>query len=414
MLTTTPSNTPSNASSTQTRADADLVHKVVSRLAHALPRPAPLHEPSLGAREEALVQACVASGWVSYRGEFVDRFEQELADYTGSAAVLAVSSGTAALHLSLILAGVAPGEEVLVPALSFVATANAVRYCHAVPHFVDSDETTLGVDAGRLEAHLQTVTTRDKQGHLINTQTGRRIAACVVVHGFGHPADMDALVALSERWRLPLIEDAAASLGSFYKGKHTGTFGVAGALSFNGNKVITTGGGGAVLVQDAALAERAHHLSTTAKRAHPWAFEHDEVGFNYRLPSLNAALGCAQLEQLPNFLKYKRALASFYRDLFADLGEQFGVQSFVEPSGATSNYWLNVLLLPSEQAHLRDVILAGAHQQGILARPAWHLLSDLPMYRACPRMTLSTARSLESRILSLPSGPALAQQVLDA
>ena len=359
-----------------------------------------------------MVGACVASGWVSYRGEFVERFERELADYTDSAAVLAVSSGTAALHLSLMLAGVAPGEEVLVPALSFVATANAVHYCHAVPHFVDSDEVTLGVDAQGLEAHLQTVTTRDEEGRLVNTQTGRRIAALVVVHGFGHPADIDALVALSERWQLPLVEDAAASLGSFYRGRHTGTFGVAGAISFNGNKVITTGGGGAVLVQDAALAERAHHLSTTAKRPHPWAFEHDEVGFNYRLPSLNAALGCAQLARLPDFLERKRALASFYKDLFVDLGEQFGMESFEEPPGATSNYWLSLLLLPNEQAHLRDAILTQAHQQGVLARPAWHLLSDLPMYRMCPRMALHSARSLESRLLSLPSGPALAQQVL--
>jgi perosamine synthetase len=366
------------------------------------PRPVALHEPVFAGNEWTNVKDCLDTGWVSSVGSYVDRFERELGEQVGGYAV-AVANGTAALHACLLLAGVAAGDEVLVPALTFIATANAVTYCGAVPHFVDSTEPTLGIDPERLRRHLETVAER-RGGECRNRSTGRRIQAVVPMHTFGHPVDMDALRELANAFRLALVEDAAESLGSYYKGEHTGVLGTVGALSFNGNKIITTGGGGAVVTKDAALTQRAKHLTTTARLPHRWSFIHDEIGYNYRMPNLNAALGCAQLEQLAALVAKKRGLAARYAAAFAGVP---GLRVFSEPAFAKSNYWLNALVLDEAQALKRDEILELTNARGIHTRPVWTLMHRLPMFSACPRMELAAAESLERRIVCLPSGPRL-------
>ena len=278
--------------------------------------PVALHEPRFGGNEWVYLKECLDSTFVSSVGKFVDRFEDELAVFTGAKRAVAVVNGTAALHIALRLAGVEAGDEVLLPALTFIATTNAVAYCGAVPHLVDSEERSLGMDAGALREYLS-VTTDIRSGHCVNCSTGRVIRALVPMHTFGHPANVDELLAVAHDFRLQLIEDAAESLGSTVGGRHTGTFGLMGTLSFNGNKTITTGGGGAILTNNIELGARAKHLTTTAKLPHRWDFVHDEVGYNYRMPNLNAALGCAQLEQLPSFLDDKRRLFDRYRLAFS-------------------------------------------------------------------------------------------------
>jgi perosamine synthetase len=383
--------------------DAALVLSKLEGLLSGAPRPVALHEPVFAGNEWANVKECLDTGWVSSVGSYVDRFERELGEQVGGYAV-AVGNGTAALHACLLLAGVAANDEVLVPALTFIATANAVSYCSAVPHFVDSSERTLGIDAERLASYLAKTTERSG-GECRNRSTGRRIRAVVPMHTFGHPVDMDALQQVTDAYRLVLVEDAAESLGSYYKGRHTGALGRIGALSFNGNKIITTGGGGAVVTQDAALAKRAKHLTTTSRLPHRWSFIHDEVGYNYRMPNLNAALGCAQLEQLPGLVEKKRALAASYAAAFAGVP---GLRIFGEPAFAKSNYWLNVLLLDPSFESKRDEILEQTNSRGIHTRPVWTLMHRLPMFSACPRMDLAAAESLERRIVCLPSGPRLA------
>ncbi len=314
-------------------------------------------------------------------------------------------NGTAALYLCLRLAGIGRDDEVLVPALTFVATANAVCYCGAVPHFIDSAPDTLGADPAKLDAYLAKITDQ-KDGCCRNRITGRPIRAVITVHTFGHPADLDPLLEVCKKYQLELIEDAAESLGSYYKGVHTGNSGKLSSLSFNGNKIVTTGGGGAVLTNDEELAELAKHISTTAKQPHRWAFLHDCVGYNFRMPNINAALGCAQLEQLDGFIRKKRALAEKYRQAFADVP---GIAFFREPSCAKSNYWLNALLLDRKDTDLRDRILSETNRQGILTRPAWTLMSELPMFQDCPHMDLSEAESLEQRIINVPSSARLGE-----
>ncbi|WP_236021461.1 LegC family aminotransferase [Geomesophilobacter sediminis] len=364
-----------------------------------------MHEPSFAGNEWAYVKECLDTGWVSSVGAFVDRLEADLANFTGVKRAIAVVNGTAALHICLILAGVEAGDEVLIPALTFVATANAVSYCGGVPHFVDSELHTLGVDPKRLAVYL-TETAEVRDSGCYNRHTGRRIKAVVPMHTFGHPVDLDELAAVCRQFRLELIEDAAESLGSYYKGSHTGNIGRLAALSFNGNKIVTTGGGGAILTNDEALAARAKHLTTTAKVPHRWEFNHDRIGYNYRLPNLNAALGCAQLEQLPGFLANKRRLAQSYAAAFA--GAE-GIRFISEPGFARSNYWLNALLLDEEHSGQRDALLALTNDGGVMTRPAWNLMHRLPMFAGCPRMELPVAESLERRLINIPSSARLAE-----
>ena len=384
------------------------VAAIVAAVASVLPGPAVLHEPTMRGREWDYVKECLDSGWVSYAGQYVERFERMLERATGARHAVAMASGTAALHTGLIVCGIRPGDEVLVPALTFVATANAVAHAGAIPHFVESDSATLGVSPGLLAEYLSR-TADQKDGQCINRRTGRRIAAIIPMHVFGHPVDMDALNDVAGRHNIVIVEDAAESLGSSYKGRPTGTFGRVAALSFNGNKIITTGGGGALLTDDPELARHARHLSTTAKLPHKWEFRHDEIAYNYRMPSLNAALGCAQLEQLPGFVTAKRRLAEKYA---AALEGVAGIGLLREPVFASSNYWLNAILLQSEIANdcvNRDALLAAFNAAGFMARPAWSLMHHLPMYSDCPRMDLPVAESLERRIVNLPSSVSLVE-----
>lgn len=362
-----------------------------------------LHEPCFGGNEWSYLKECLDTGWVSSVGKFVDRFERELADYTRVKHAIAVVNGTAALHVSLKLVGVEPGDEVLVPTFTFVATANAVSYCGAIPHFVDCEEKTLGLDSTKLSNYLAEIGDIRADG-CFNKFSGRRIKAVVPMHTFGHPVDLDPLVVVCEHYRIEIVEDAAESLGSLYKGQHTGNRGRISALSFNGNKVITSGGGGAILTNDEDLGLLAKHLTTTARVSHKWSFIHDQVGFNYRLPNLNAALGCAQLEQLPDFIENKRNLARHYADAFVDVE---GIRFFTEPEFARSNYWLNVLLLDEADIAQRDALLEATNQLGIMTRPAWTLMHRLPMFSACPHMDLSMAEDLERRLINIPSSAIL-------
>lgn len=362
-----------------------------------------LHEPVFAGNEVAYLEQCIKSTFVSSVGEFVDRFESMLEELTGARRAIAVVNGTAALHACFRLAGVEPGDEVMSPALTFIATTNAISYCGATPHFVDSSFETLGMDSRALAARLDAVAQRNSTG-TVNRESGRRIAAIVPMHTFGHPVDLDGIAAIARQWAIPLVEDAAESLGSTYNGHVVGSQARLAALSFNGNKIVTTGGGGAILTNDDELGRRAKHLTTTAKLPHKWAFVHDEIGFNYRLPNLNAALGCAQLEQLDGFLKRKRALAAAYDRAFAAVP---GIQFAREPKGSGSNYWLNAILLDEAHAGSRDELLTALNANGFGARPAWTLMHRLPMFAGCPRGDLRVAESIERRLINLPSSASI-------
>lgn len=362
-----------------------------------------LHEPRFEVNERDYVQECIASTYVSSVGVYVDRFEKELAAYTGARRAVAVVNGTAALQVALQLAGVQANDEVIVPALTFVATANAVQYLGAVPHFADSEETTLGLDPNALRDWLKSIAEPAGNAYR-NRQTGRRLSVLVPMHTFGHPCDLEGLLAVAHDYRLVLVEDAAESLGSHYQGQHTGTFGLFGTLSFNGNKIVTTGGGGAILTNDERLADHAKHLTTTAKLPHTWDYVHDEVGYNFRMPNLNAALGCAQLEQLPEFLSSKRRLFERYQAALAEIDE---VRLMKEPLDCESNYWLQTLVLSDAVADQRDAILQTTIDAGLITRPAWRLMHRLAPYRVCARAPLPVAESLEHRIVNLPSSAGL-------
>lgn len=382
-----------------------LVNDVVGALRSVVgSSPVALHEPSFEGNEWLYLKECLDSTFVSSVGKFVDRFEADLADYTGSKYAISVVNGTAALQIALKLAGVEANHEVLIPALTFVATANAVTYCNAIPHFVDSERKTLGIDALKLREYLQENSSQ-QSGFCINNNTGRVIRALVPMHTFGHPSDIEGLLSIARDFNLALVEDAAESLGSFYQGQHTGTFGLFGTLSFNGNKTITTGGGGAIITNDESLARYAKHLTTTAKIPHAWEFRHDEVGYNYRMPNINAALGCAQLEQLASKLTAKRDLFSRYRAAFADIE---GVTLFKEPQNCQSNYWLQTLVLDKDESDLRNKLLEATNLMGIMTRPVWEPLNDLVPYRNSPSMDLSSTQSISSLVINIPSSPGLA------
>jgi perosamine synthetase len=363
-----------------------------------------LHRPYLPPTAWTYIKECLDTGWVSSAGSYVTRFEEELAKFTGARRAVAVVNGTAALHGCLHLAGVKPGDEVLCPSLSFVATANAISHCGAIPHFVDASAANLGVCPEALEARLQEVGQPSGDG-LINRQTGRRIAAVVLMHCFGHPGSIEEIKSICDRYSIPLIEDAAESLGSFYQGKHTGRYGTISAVSFNGNKILTTGGGGAILTDDNALADRAKHLTTTAKVPHAWEFHHDSVAWNYRLPNLNAALGVAQLEILPELIAAKRRLAERYQAAFQKVP---GLRFLEEPPATCSNYWLNGICLEADDLDQRNAVLQALNQANYQSRPLWQPMHFLPMYAACPRGDLQNTESLYRRIINIPSSPDLA------
>lgn len=356
----------------------------------------PLHAPVFRGSEREFVVETIESTFVSSVGAFVERFEQQMVDYTGSPRAIATVNGTAALHVALHLAGVSRGDLVITQPLTFVATCNAIAYCGAEPVFVDVDRETLGLSPSALEAWLETHAYVDGDG-ICRLKNGARIVrACLPMHTFGHPADLDGLLAVCRRWSLALVEDAAESLGSLYRGRHTGTFGLLGILSFNGNKIITTGGGGMILARE-ELGARAKHLTTTAKRPHPFEYVHDEIGYNYRLPNINAALGCAQMLQLDVFIDAKRALAARYSDFFSGSGIEF----IHEPAGCRSNYWLNAVVCESRQQ--RDALLKATNEAGVMSRPIWQLMSHLPSFSHCYRGDLSNSEWLEARVVNLPS-----------
>ena len=389
---------------TQKQDSKTLTNAVVGAIRGVVgPGKVALHEPSFEGNEWLYLKECLDSTFVSSVGKFVDQFEDELATYTGAKYAISVVNGTAALQIALKLAGVQASDEVLVPALTFVATANVVTYCNAIPHFVDSEEGTLGIDTSKLRDYLQRNTTQ-QSGKCVNNLSGRIVRALVPMHTFGHPSDIDGLLSIAKDFNIVLVEDAAESLGSFYHGQHTGTFGLFGTLSFNGNKTITTGGGGAILTNNEALARHAKHLTTTAKIPHAWEFRHDEIGYNYRMPNINAALGCAQLEKLSDKLASKRELYKRYQSAFAQVD---GVSLFSEPENSQSNYWLQTLVLDGSESENRDLILESTNNTGIMTRPAWELMNDLEPFKGFPSMDLSTSKSLLERIINIPSSPGL-------
>ncbi|MBK1726388.1 LegC family aminotransferase, partial [Halorhodospira neutriphila] len=357
----------------------------------------PLHRPIFEGAEKAYLTDCVDSNFVSSVGARVTELEERIADFVGARHAVATVNGTAALHAALAVAGVEPGDEVLTQALTFVATCNAVAYAGAHPVFVDVDTDTLGLSPAAVRRFLAEQTEPGPDGGRVNRATGRRIAACLPMHTFGHPCRIEELAAVCDEFGVPVVEDAAESLGSYVGERHTGTFGRLGTLSFNGNKVITTGGGGMIITDDDWLAARARHLTTTAKAAHGYEFFHDELGFNYRLPNLNAALGCAQMDRLPAILAAKREVARRYAAFFEGRPEAF----ITEREGTTANYWLNAVRLESREA--RDALLEYTNQREVMTRPIWRLMTELPMYQHCQHDGLANSRWLEARIVNLPS-----------
>jgi dTDP-4-amino-4,6-dideoxygalactose transaminase len=414
----------------------------------------PLHEPYFGGNEKKYLADCVDSTFVSSVGKYVDRFEEMIRDYTGAKYAIATVNGTAALHVALKLAGVGQGDLVITQPLTFIATCNAISYCGAEPVFVDIDRDTLGMSPESLEAWLASNTVIDdgacyylpridanektqmnanraqEQGHkrvveqnasnaennqplsqtpdnplvdirdlsLVNISGKQQISACVPMHTFGHPCRIDRIIEVCNKYHIPVVEDSAESIGSYYKGQHTGTFGKLGILSFNGNKTITTGGGGMIITNDDELGPLAKHITTTAKKPHPWKFEHDMIGFNYRMPNVNAALGCAQMEKLNDILENKRNTALAYRDYFSQLAE---IEYIPEPSDTISNYWLNVILLKDLEE--REAFLKQSNESKAMTRPAWILMNELKMFNSALTANLSISQEISDRLVNIPS-----------
>lgn len=380
---------------------------IISAVRRALPSDvteAGLHEPEFRGRELEYLHDCIESGWVSYSGSYVDRFERELAALCGRRHALAVVNGTVALHAAFATMGIGAGDEVVIPSLTFVATANSVVMAGAAPHLVECEERTLGLDIPKLRAHLAAATRRVGE-RCVNTATGRRIAALVPVHVFGQPIDHAALDEVAREFGVPVVTDATESLGTIWRGRPAAANGLMSVLSFNGNKIVTTGGGGAVLTDDDALAKTVRHLSTTAKEPHAWAFNHDRPAFNYRMPNLNAAVGCAQLERLPQVIEEKRRLFDAYVRAFSDVP---GVEIMREPPDTRSNYWLVAMKLSAGRAPERDAVLGALHAAGLKCRPLWTPMHMLPMFADVPRMRdLSVTEAMFSRVINLPSSPKL-------
>ncbi|RMF12232.1 MAG: LegC family aminotransferase [Alphaproteobacteria bacterium] len=356
-----------------------------------------LHEPVFRGAEKDYLIRTIDSTFVSSVGEYVTRFGEEFAQFVGAKHAVPVTNGTAALHVACLAAGVKPGDEVITQPLTFVATCNAISYCGAKPVFVDVERDTLGLSPTALQSFLETQT-RQENGVCVNRRTGKVIRAVVPMHVFGHPVRIREIADICTEHHIVLVEDAAEALGSFVDGRHVGTFGMVSAFSFNGNKIITTGGGGMVVTDDDNVADWVRHITTTAKLPHAWNYAHDSIAFNYRMPNLNAALGCAQLEQLPRFLASHRATAAAYRDFFANRNDATFVD---EPSGCKSNFWLNAIMLGNRTE--RDAFLEATHGNAVMTRPIWNLMNRLPMYAGCQNDGLKVAQWLEDRVVNLPS-----------
>jgi len=396
----------------------------------------PLHEPYFGGNEKKYVLDCIESTFVSSVGKYVDRFEKMIRDFTGAKYAIATVNGTAALHIALKLAGVQQGDLVITQPLTFIATCNAITFCGAEPIFVDINPDTFGMSPDSLELWLSANTIiqddscylkevngstnlynltqihkfaqintnlkdlkKDNSCKFVEIRGLKKISACVPMHTFGHPCKIDRILEICNRYHIPVVEDAAESIGSYYKGQHTGTFGKLGILSFNGNKTITTGGGGMILTNDDELGTLAKHITTTAKKPHPWKFEHDMTGYNYRLPNINAALGCAQMEMLPEILKNKRETAQIYQDYFKTIAD---IEFITEPQECISNYWLNAILLKNEEE--RDAFLEQVNSQKVMCRPAWILMNKLKMFSQCLKAEIPLAIEIEERLINIPSG----------
>lgn len=357
----------------------------------------PLHAPLFIGNEKKYLNECIDTTFVSSIGKFVDRFEEEVAAYTGAKRAVVCVSGTNALHMAMMLVGVEREDEVLTQALTFIATCNAISYIGAHPVFIDVDMETLGLSPNAVKAWLEK-NAELKNDICYNKRTGRKVKACVPMHTFGHPVKIDELVQICNEWHIELVEDAAESIGSLYKGKHTGTFGKVGAISFNGNKTITTGGGGMLLFQDEELGKLAKHLTTQAKVPHRWAFIHDQIGYNYRMPNINAALGCAQLENLERYVENKRKTAKIYADFFKNVPD---ITFFTEPENCRSNYWLNVVMLKDKAA--QQEFLEYTNDHGIMTRPVWELMNRLEMFKHCENDGLKNTEWLADRIVNIPS-----------
>jgi len=356
----------------------------------------PLHEPKFIGNEKKYLNECIDSTFVSSIGKFVDEFEEKIAKYTGARYAVATSNGTSALHIALLLANVTRNDEVITQPLTFVATCNAISYCGANPVFIDVDKETMGLSPLSLQAYLEK-NAYIKNQQCINNKTGKVIKACVPMHTFGQPCRIDEIKEICDKYHISLIEDAAESLGSFYKNKHTGTFGQMGVISFNGNKIITAGGGGCIITDDETLAKKAKHLTTTAKVPHKWKFVHDAIGFNYRMPNLNAALLVAQLEQLDGFLENKRLLANKYKEFF----KKSDIVFVTELENSKSNYWLNTIILKDGQQ--RDLLLDEANSKGVMVRPIWVLMNKLPIFKNTQNGDLTNSEWLEQRVVNIPS-----------
>lgn len=361
--------------------------------------PVQLHAPVFSGNEKKYLLDCIDSTFVSYVGTYVTKFEEMTARFTGSRYAIAVVNGTAALQVALQIAGVNPGDEVITQALTFAATASAIVHTGADPVFIDVDQGTMGMSPEKLEDWLKNNTDlAASAGYPIDKITGRPVAAIVPMHTFGHPCRMDEIKMIAEKYDIPLIEDSAESLGSYYKGKHTGTFGLAGILSYNGNKTITTGGGGMIITNDRKFAERARHITTTAKIPHRWEYTHDEAGYNYRLTNVNAAIGVAQMEKISEYLKNKRETAGKYEQFC----REHGIVFITEPKDTVSNYWLNAIVLENNEE--RDAFLEFSNDHGVMTRPIWRLMSKLDMYKACRCDNLANSQWLADRIVNIPSG----------
>ena len=356
-----------------------------------------LHNPYLIGNEKKYLNECIDSTFVSSVGRFVTLFEEKIANYTGAKKAVVCVNGTSALHMAMMLVGVERNDEVITQALTFIATCNAISYIGAHPVFIDVDRDTMGLSPVAVEKWLSH-NAEMRAGICFNKTTGRRIKACVPMHTFGHPVHLDELVAVCEKYNIELVEDAAESLGSFYKGKHTGTFGKVGAISFNGNKTITTGGGGALLFNDEKLAKQAKHLTMQAKVSHKWAFIHDAIGYNYRMPNVNAAIGCAQIEKIEHILSNKRETSTSYLNFFEG---QEDIEFFKEPKDCQSNYWLNVILLKDKNA--QQEFLQFSNDHGVMTRPIWQLMNKLPMFSDCQTDELEITKWFEDRVVNIPS-----------